>query len=97
MRRLPDSRLWTSLERTESGEKIKYVDLQLMKATVLAESSIYFIFSPGSPRSSDVYRYESGRCRTLPFFLKFNVPEVHNFLPRPCLPWLSLLSGNKHN
>jgi hypothetical protein len=43
---------------------------QLMKATVLAESSIlYFIFSPGSLHYSDVYRCESGRCRTLPFFL----------------------------
>jgi hypothetical protein len=42
--------------------------LQLMKATVLAESSIYFIFSL---RSSDVYRHESGKSRTLPFFLNF--------------------------
>ena len=40
--------------------------LQLMKATVLAESS--FIFSPRSIRYADVYRRESGRCRTLPFF-----------------------------
>jgi hypothetical protein len=43
--------------------------LQLMKATVLAESPLYFIFSPESLRSSDVYRRESGRCHTLPFFL----------------------------
>jgi hypothetical protein len=46
--------------------------LQLMEATVLAESSIlYFIFSPGSLCFGDVYRCESGRCRTLPFFLTF--------------------------
>ena len=43
--------------------------LQLMKATALAESS--FIFSPGSLQYADVYRRESGRCRTLPFFLTF--------------------------
>jgi hypothetical protein len=36
-----------------------------------AESSLYFIFSPGSLRSSDVYRCESGRCCTLLFFLMF--------------------------
>ena len=36
--------------------------LQLMKATVLAESSIlYFIFPPGSLRYGGVYRLESGR------------------------------------
>ena len=45
--------------------------LQLMKATVLAESSIYFIFSPDSLHSSNVFRYESGRCRSLPFVLRF--------------------------
>ena len=37
-----------------------------------AESSIlYFIFSPGSLRYTDVYRHESGSCRTLSFFLTF--------------------------
>ena len=30
-----------------------------------------FIFSPGSLCYNDVYRLESGRCRTLPFFLTF--------------------------
>ena len=46
--------------------------IQMIKVTVLAESSIlYFMFSPGSLRSSDVYRRESGRCCTLPFFLTF--------------------------
>ena len=39
----------------------------LMKATVLTESS--FIFSLGSLCYSDVYRCESDRCCTLPFFL----------------------------
>ena len=31
----------------------------------------YFIFSPGSLHYSDVFRCESGRCRTLPFILTF--------------------------
>ena len=44
---------------------------ELMKATVLAESSIYFIFSPGYLCSSKFYRHESGRCHALPFFLQF--------------------------
>ena len=30
-----------------------------------------FIFSPGSLRHDDVYRHESGRCRSLTFFLKY--------------------------
>ena len=48
-----------------------------MKATVLAETSLYFIFSPGSLCSSNVYRCESGRCRTLPFFLIFFYQNYH--------------------
>ena len=44
---------------------------KLMKATVLAESCLYFIFPPGSLCSSDVYRHESGRCHTVLFFLTF--------------------------
>jgi hypothetical protein len=43
--------------------------LQLMKATMLAESS--FVFSPGSLCYNNVYRCESGRCHTLPFFIIF--------------------------
>ena len=35
--------------------------------SLLAESS--FVFSPGSLHYTDVYRHESGRCRTLPFLL----------------------------
>ena len=35
--------------------------LQLMKAIMLAESSLYFIFSPGSLYYSDIYSRESGR------------------------------------
>ena len=46
-------------------EKLKYIEL---KATVLAESSIHFFFSPGSLHSSDVYRLKSGKSLTLPFF-----------------------------
>ena len=45
--------------------------LQLMKFRVLVKTLLYFIFSLGSLRSSDIYRHESGRCCTLPFFLKF--------------------------
>ena len=43
----------------------------MIKATVLAESSIYFIFSHSSLCSSNVYRCESGRYHSLPFFLTF--------------------------
>ena len=42
-----------------------------MKATMLAESSLYLIFSLGYLCYRDVYRHESGRCRTPPFFLNF--------------------------
>jgi hypothetical protein len=42
--------------------------LQLMKATVLAKSSLYFIFLLGSLCSSNVYRHESSRCCTFPYF-----------------------------
>ena len=42
-----------------------------MKATVLAESSSYFLFCLGYLRYVHVYRRESGRCRSFPFFLKF--------------------------
>jgi hypothetical protein len=57
VQQLPDSHLYTLLEQRESGEKIKYElsanivayiisrRLQLMKATVLAESSLYLNFS----------------------------------------------------
>jgi hypothetical protein len=40
---LPDSCLHTSLEWRESSEKIKYIQsLQLMKATLLPNGSIFF-------------------------------------------------------
>ena len=45
--------------------------LQLVKATVLAESSTYFVYSPGSLCSSGVHKHESYRCHTLPLFLTF--------------------------
>ena len=45
--------------------------LWLSSATVLAESSLYFIFSLGSLCSSDVYRRESDRCHILSFFSTF--------------------------
>jgi hypothetical protein len=46
--------------------------MELMEATVLAESSSYPIFSLGYLRYKDVHRHESGRCRSLPFFLTFS-------------------------
>ena len=54
-----------------------------MKAKVLAESSVlYFIFSPGSLCYGDVYRCESGRYLTLPFFL---TTSAHCFPQCPIL------------
>ena len=47
-----------------------------MKATVLDESSLYFFFSPGYLHYCDVYRRESGRCYTLPFFLTFFITII---------------------
>ena len=38
---------------------------------VFAESSLYFIFYSGYLRYGEVYGRESGRFRTLPFFLTF--------------------------
>jgi hypothetical protein len=53
-------------------ESLVNLCLQLMKTTVLAESSLYFIFSPGCLLSSDIYRRVSGRHHTPPlFFLTF--------------------------
>ena len=40
-------------------------------ASVLTESSLYFIFSLGYLCHCDIYRRESGRCRTLSFSLIF--------------------------
>ena len=54
--RLPDSCLYTSLDRRESGEKMKYKELSA------------WLSSLNCLRFSDVYCRESGRCRTLPFF-----------------------------
>ena len=63
--------------------------LQLKKITLLAKSSLYFIFLPGSLCSSNVYRHESGRCHTLPFFLTFSIISpfqvflLHYYWPSP--------------
>jgi hypothetical protein len=43
------------------------------------ESSLYFIFSPKSLSSSDVYRHESGRSPTLPFSLTFFIISPFRF------------------
>ena len=61
-----------------------------MKATVLAESS--FIFSMVSLRYADVYRRESGRCRTLPWYLIFfiiccSMVRANLSLWYPCFPF----------
>ena len=59
------------------------IRLQLIEATVLAESSLYFIFSLGFFCSSDVYRHESGRCCTLPCFLTFFISVILLFQKSP--------------
>ena len=61
----------TNVKKKGRARHLPDVPVQLMKATVLAEISMYFIFSPGYLCSSDVYRRDSGRCRTIPFFLTF--------------------------
>ena len=54
------------------GNTLVNILLQLMKVIVLAESSILqFISSLGSLHYGNVYRCESGRCRTLSLFLRF--------------------------
>ena len=58
--------------------------LQLIKAIMFAEISLYFIFSPGSLHSSDAYRSESGRCRTFPIFF---FPCIIIKIEVPFLPW----------
>ena len=60
-----------------------------MKATVLDESS--FIFPLGSLRYADVYRHESGRCCTLPFFLTF---FYHFTLPGFQFIWMKSTEDN---
>ena len=58
----------------------KKLHLQLIKATVLAESSLYFIFSPGYLHYCDAYRQGSGRCCSLSFFLTFLSPlQLSNY------------------
>ena len=60
-----------------------------MKATVLTESSIYFIFLHGFLRSSDVYGHESGRCHSLRFFLTFYLSRFSFYInngPWNCFP-----------
>ena len=53
----------------------------LMKASVLADSSIYFIFSAASLHSSYVYRCELSRCYNLHYFLTlFIISSFQNFL-----------------
>ena len=75
--------LKTSLDQQEKSKMRKMINisrssllfkknllLQLIKATVLAKSSI-FIFSSGTLCYGDVYRCGSGSCCSLPFFLTF--------------------------
>ena len=60
------------MERKLMGLGMDCLSLQLMKATLLAESStLYFIFSPGFLCYNYVYRRESSRYRSLPSFLTF--------------------------
>ena len=54
-RHLPGYYSWTSFECTDDYEKNIKWSFQLMKATVLTESSILYSFSSSSIHSSDVY------------------------------------------
>ena len=47
-----------------------------MKVTVLTGSSSYLIFSLGYLRCKDVYRRESTRCCSLPFFLTLSISFI---------------------
>ena len=47
------------------------------RATVLAESSSYFIFSLGYLHDYDVYRHESGRCHSLSFSYTVLICSYH--------------------
>ena len=63
--------LWMCVCICISGIELLYLffsSLYSMKP-LLAES--FFIFSQGSICYNDVYRHESGRCRTFPFFLTY--------------------------
>ena len=67
-----ESRISRMKTKREASTNIKGKSTSTVNTVAfMAESSIYFIFSPGSLCSSDVYRCESGRCCTLPFFLTF--------------------------
>ena len=58
---------------------------QMMKATVLAESSfLYFIFSLGSLHYGVVYRHESGKWWTLPFSLTFFISSISKCFNKCC-------------
>ena len=63
-----------------------------MKATVLAESSLYFIFCPGYHHYCDVYRHELGRCLTLPFFLTFFIKLRLKYLVYYVLSFLNVFT-----
>ena len=65
-----DSCLQTSLPLREPGEK-KIQSFQPTLCSADESSILYFIFSLGSLRCTDVYRRESGRCRSIPFILTF--------------------------
>ena len=54
-----------------SANTVTFISYRIDWATVLAESSSFFFFSPSHLHYEDVYRHELGRCRSLPFFLSF--------------------------
>ena len=88
VRQLPDLSQQTSLQRTEPSEKIKYkIELSV---TGSAESS--FIFSLDFLRYADVYRRESGKCRTLPFFLTFFIISPFQVFLLYLYKWMTYLS-----
>ena len=83
----PSVKLWLS--------SAVVIDLQLMKAIVFTESSLYFIFSPDSLRSSDIFRRESGRCHTVSFFftyLSFHLDYPFFLFHLPVIIWMNYLN-----
>ena len=73
--------------REECNIYLRSLRLQLIKATMLAESSVlYFFFLSGSLHYSYVYNRELGRCHTLPFFLTFFIIKTRYFPGRQIPP-----------
>ena len=90
LRHLPDSPLNTSAYCRETDEKIKELSASTV-AFISCRSRLgwkLLIFSLGSLCYADVYRHESGRCRTLPFFLTFLSYQSKEDICKHCSWWV---------